>query len=243
MILRVPLSSPQDGLIRICNFRDVPIHVRAFAYQVIHNALQCQHNMSEQDCPSSAKIDSTAANAPACEEPTTERFLGGTYPEFKLYADQGYIFVAIDFEKACPRSDDRMRVSKCGICAFDTRDVVDMHPGDRGIRWQHKIKGFHVRNREVLHKPRHSRGQHSGFCEGDNAADAFFFGQSEWVNLSNYGTRIRQVIEDYYKKGLTTEQVAAGERRKLVLTRWDSRLEMQLGRDLDLGIWQALPVH
>lgn len=191
----------------------------------------------------SRATDQPAASDSAPEKPTAERFVGITNELFKLYANQEYIFVAIDFEKACDWSDPQRRLSECGIAAFDARDVVNKDPGDRGINWQNAIQGIHLRTIEVPHLSPESGQRHPDWCKGPSASKAFLFGKSQWINLANYGTRIRQIIGNLQKKGLTDEQWAAGERRKLVSICFASALERQIDRDLGLGIWDAIPTH
>ena len=88
--------------------------------------------------------------------------------------DQEVIIISIDVE-AYER--DHRKVTEVGVSTLDTLDLVDIPPGEGGQNWIDQIRSRHFRVRERSHLV------NKEFCGGDG--NAFAFGNSEWVSLSD----------------------------------------------------------
>lgn len=58
------------------------------------------------------------------------------------------VFVCIDIEA---NERNSSQITEIGIATLDTRDVMSVAPGERGINWMNKIRARHIRIDEYKH--------------------------------------------------------------------------------------------
>jgi hypothetical protein len=93
--------------------------------------------------------------------------------------DQSVVFICVDVE-----SHERAhhKITEVGIATLDTRDLVDVAPGQDGEDWRRKIKARHFRINEHRHLVNHE------FVQGH--PDGFDFGESTFVALKEAPTHV-----------------------------------------------------
>ncbi|KAF2268931.1 hypothetical protein CC78DRAFT_575474 [Lojkania enalia] len=86
--------------------------------------------------------------------------------------DMSVVFVSVDVESY---ERAHSKITEVGVATLDTRDLVDIAPGEDGKNWMSKIRARHFRIRQHMHL------HNSEFVQG--CADRFEFGTSEIVDL------------------------------------------------------------
>jgi hypothetical protein len=120
------------------------------------------------------------------------------------------------------------RVCEIGVASFDPRKVPFANSGDRAVAtWPHmKAKNFAIiENKHTVPK------KHPGWCKvGD--ANAFNFGETQWVRLAN----IKRVVTNYIR-GL----VGRGSQREIKFLFFDCRNDIKWLDELDISLKTEFP--
>jgi hypothetical protein len=149
--------------------------------------------------------------------------------------DQSVVFICVDVE-----SHERAhhKITEVGIATLDTRDLIDIAPGQDGKEWRTKIKARHFRINEHRHLVNHE------FVQGH--PDGFDFGESSFVALKEapthvaacfhapFGVHTSNTPEDEVSS-IALRELDLNEKRNLVFlghdTLGDVRYLQQLGYD------------
>jgi hypothetical protein len=149
--------------------------------------------------------------------------------------DQSVVFICVDVE-----SHERAhhKITEVGIATLDTRDLIDVAPGQDGEEWRKKIKARHFRINEHRHLVNHE------FVQGH--PDGFDFGESTFVALEEapthvaacfhapFGVHTSNTPEDEVGS-IALRELDLNEKRNLVFlghdTLGDVRYLQQLGYD------------
>jgi hypothetical protein len=93
------------------------------------------------------------------------------------------VFICFDVE-SYERSHSQ--ITEIGIATLDTRDLINLPPGEDGENWRSKIRARHFRINENLHLRNYE------FVQG--CPDRFEFGESKFVDLEEVGDWVRGVF-------------------------------------------------
>ena len=88
--------------------------------------------------------------------------------------DSSVVFICVDVESY---ERDHNLITEIGIATLDTKDLIDVSPGEGGIEWMNKIRARHLRIKERTHLV------NKDFVNG--CADRFekSFGTSEFISI------------------------------------------------------------
>jgi len=140
--------------------------------------------------------------------------------------DQSVVFICVDVES---HEKAHHRITEVGIASLDTRDLIDVAPGNDGENWRSKIYARHFRIKEHKHLINHQ------FVNG--CPDRFDFGSSEFYSLDEIKTKVGECFQSPYcalpPGGAEPCFDNVGELRKIILlghdTSTDVRYLQQLG--------------
>lgn len=88
--------------------------------------------------------------------------------------DNKVVFVCIDVESY---ERDHRQITEIGVSTLDTRDLIEIAPGQDGKNWMTQIRSRHFRITERAHLI------NTDFVKG--SPDRFEFGTSEWVSVQD----------------------------------------------------------
>ncbi|KAL2426160.1 hypothetical protein ABEF95_012143 [Exophiala dermatitidis] len=94
------------------------------------------------------------------------------------------VIIAVDIESY---ERDHKLITEIGVSTLDTLDLVDLPPGEGGKNWTSQIRSRHFRIQERAHMV------NKDFCTGN--PDAFHFGKSEFVALSEAAAKVDSCFE------------------------------------------------
>ena len=84
------------------------------------------------------------------------------------------VFICVDIEVW---EMDHRSLTEIGVCTLDTRDLINVAPGEKGKEWMKRLRCRHFRILENAHL---NNVEYVTGC-----ADRFEFGQSEWISLKD----------------------------------------------------------
>ncbi|RKF75378.1 putative qde-2-interacting protein [Golovinomyces cichoracearum] len=146
--------------------------------------------------------------------------------------ESSVIFISVDIE-AWER-DSRI-ITELGFATLDTRDILSVPPGERGINWRSYIRPRHFRIEE-----------HRFYTNGDFVAgcgDRFEFGKSEFISIKD----VSQVISDCFRhpfSGSGKEDVTSEEhQRKIVLVGHDIKSDIRFLKTVNFDVYGLQNLH
>lgn len=146
--------------------------------------------------------------------------------------ESSVIFISVDIE-AWER-DSRI-ITELGFATLDTRDILSVPPGERGVNWRNYIRPLHFRIEE-----------HRFYTNGDFVAgcgDRFEFGKSEFISIKD----VSRVISDCFRypfSGSGKEDVTSEElQRKIVLVGHDIKSDIKFLKSIDFDVYDLQNLH
>lgn len=112
--------------------------------------------------------------------------------------DQQPIFIAIDVEA---HEFHHYIITEVGISTLDTKDLIDIAPGEDGANWFAKARSRHFRIEENKHIVNSENVQ--------GCPDRFEFGESEFVRLADAPTLIASCFREPFSRKQTRAELEA----------------------------------